>query len=151
MLTRLFVRRPTLSMVVIALALLSGLVAWNTLVRQEYPNVAHPTINISATYAGAPTTVMRDAVVIPIEEQVSGSPDLQHLSAVIEAGRASHDQHLCNLCRSADDRDARRGRHPNRRAGERLAGSAAPQRRHRSGSRIPRSTSLQPMPERRRP
>jgi HAE1 family hydrophobic/amphiphilic exporter-1 len=76
-------------MVVIALALLSGLFAWDTLVRQEYPNVAHPTINISATYAGAPTTVMRDAVVIPIEEQVSGSPDLRHLSAVIEAGRAS--------------------------------------------------------------
>lgn len=89
MLTRLFVQRPTLSIVTITLALLAGVMAWRTLVQQEYPNVAHPTIGISATYAGAPTTVMRDAVVVPIEEQISGSPNLQHLSAVIEAGRAS--------------------------------------------------------------
>ncbi|MHB8432371.1 MAG: efflux RND transporter permease subunit [Candidatus Tyrphobacter sp.] len=89
MLTRLFVQRPTLAVVVITLALLAGAFAWHSLVQQEYPNVAHPTISISATYAGAPTSVMRDAVVVPIEEQVSGSPNLQHLSAIIEAGRAS--------------------------------------------------------------
>ncbi len=36
-LTSLFVRRPTLVFVLLALILLAGSIAWATLVRQQYP------------------------------------------------------------------------------------------------------------------
>jgi HAE1 family hydrophobic/amphiphilic exporter-1 len=88
-LTKLFVARPTLVFVLLALILLAGSIAAATLVRQQFPNVSQPTISISVAYSGASTTVMRDAIVKPIEDQLAGTPDLQTLSSTIQGGQAS--------------------------------------------------------------
>jgi HAE1 family hydrophobic/amphiphilic exporter-1 len=88
-LTKLFVSRPTLVFVLLALIALAGSIAAATLVRQQFPNVSQPTVNISVAYNGASTTVMRDAIVKPIEDQLAGTPDLQTLSSTIQGGSAS--------------------------------------------------------------
>jgi hydrophobic/amphiphilic exporter-1 (mainly G- bacteria), HAE1 family len=88
-LTALFVRRPTLVFVLLALMLLAGTIAATTLVQQQFPNVSNPTVSVQVSYNGASTTVMRDSIVRPIEDAISGSPDLQTLSSNIQAGQAT--------------------------------------------------------------
>lgn len=89
MFTALFVRRPTLVFVVLALMLLAGALAATTLVQQQFPNVSQPTISINVTYSGASTTVMRDSIIKPIEDSIAGTQDLQTLSSNIQTGQAS--------------------------------------------------------------
>jgi HAE1 family hydrophobic/amphiphilic exporter-1 len=88
-LTTLFVRRPTLVFVLLAIVSLAGSISWATLVRQQYPNVSQPTIQVSLTYNGATTTVMRDSIVAPIEDQIAGSPNLQTMNSTIQNGQAT--------------------------------------------------------------
>ncbi len=87
--TRLFVRRPTLIFVVVALAAMMGTFAWRLLVRQQYPNISLPTVTISIADAGASTTVMRDTIVRPIVVQLGGTPQLQSTGSIIQNGQAN--------------------------------------------------------------
>jgi len=88
-LTSLFVRRPTLVFVLLALIAVAGSIAWSTLVRQYSPNVSQPTVTVNVNYNGASPTVMRDSIVRPIEDQIAGAPDLQTLNSTIQGGQAS--------------------------------------------------------------
>jgi HAE1 family hydrophobic/amphiphilic exporter-1 len=88
-LTRLFVRRPTLVFVLLALILVAGSIAWSTLVRQQFPNVSQPTVSVNVNYSGASPTVMRDSIVRPIEDQIAGQPDLQTINSTIQGGQAT--------------------------------------------------------------
>ena len=88
-LTRLFVQRPTLVTVFLALVLLAGSIAGLSLVQQQFPNTDVPSIQVLVSYPGASTTEMRDAIVRPLEDQLAGSPNLDHLETAIQPGQAS--------------------------------------------------------------
>ncbi len=88
-LTRLFVARPTLVFVLVALMIFAGVLATSTIVKQLYPNVDQPTVTISVTYNGASVSEMRDNIVAPIEQQLAGTTDLQTFSSTIQQGQAS--------------------------------------------------------------
>src|SRR5665213_3399624 len=88
-LTRLFVRRPTLVTVLIALVLIAGSISTASLVKQQFPNYDVPSIQILLQYPGASTTEMRDAIVRPLEDQVAGAPDLQTTETAIQPGQAT--------------------------------------------------------------
>jgi HAE1 family hydrophobic/amphiphilic exporter-1 len=87
--TRLFVERPALLFVLLVLIGLAGCYALATMVRQEFPNVDFPTINISASYPGASPSELRDSVVRPLEDAVAGAPSLDHLTSTIQLNSAS--------------------------------------------------------------
>jgi HAE1 family hydrophobic/amphiphilic exporter-1 len=88
-LTRLFVARPTLVTVFLALVILAGSVASTTLVKQQFPSTDTPSIQVLVSYPGASTTEMRDAIVRPLEDQIAGTPDLAYLESSIQPGQAS--------------------------------------------------------------
>jgi HAE1 family hydrophobic/amphiphilic exporter-1 len=88
-LTRLFVARPTLVTVFLALVILAGSVASTTLVKQQFPSTDTPSIQVLVNYPGASTTEMRDAIVRPLEDQIAGTPDLAYLESSIEPGQAA--------------------------------------------------------------
>lgn len=88
-LTSLFVRRPTLVFVLLALIAVAGSIAWATIVRQYSPNVSQPTVTVSVNYNGASPTVMRDSIVRPIEDQIAGAPNLQTLNSTVQGGQAT--------------------------------------------------------------
>jgi HAE1 family hydrophobic/amphiphilic exporter-1 len=88
-LTRLFVERPTLVTVFFALVLLAGTVGGLGLVQQQFPNTDVPSIQVLVSYPGASTTEMRDAIVRPMEDQLAGAPNLDHLETAIQPGQAS--------------------------------------------------------------
>lgn len=88
-LTRLFVARPTLVFVLVAIMSFAGIISLNTIVRQLFPNVSQPTVTISVQYNGASTTVMRDNIVAPIEQYLAGTTGLQTFSSVVQQGQAT--------------------------------------------------------------
>jgi hydrophobic/amphiphilic exporter-1 (mainly G- bacteria), HAE1 family len=82
-LTRLFIKRPTLVFVLVALMLFAGVLSTATIVKELYPDVSQPTVSISVQYNGASVTEMRDSIVQPIEQNLAGTPDLQTINAVV--------------------------------------------------------------------
>jgi HAE1 family hydrophobic/amphiphilic exporter-1 len=87
--TRLFVERPTLVTVFLALVLIAGTLSGFRLVKQQLPNYDVPSIQVLLTYSGASTTEMRDAIVRPLEDQIAGAPDLDYVETSIEPGQAT--------------------------------------------------------------
>lgn len=87
--TRVFVERPTLVTVFLALVLLAGTISGFRLVKQQLPNYEVPSIQVLLTYSGASTTEMRDEIVRPLEDQIAGAPDLSYVETSIEPGQAS--------------------------------------------------------------
>ncbi len=88
-LTRLFITRPTLVFVIVALMVFAGVLSTATIVKELYPDVSQPTVTISVTFNGASVTEMRDEIVTPLEENLAGTPDLQTINSVVQQGQAS--------------------------------------------------------------
>jgi HAE1 family hydrophobic/amphiphilic exporter-1 len=87
--TRLFVHRPTLVFVALALLAVTGAVSLATIVQQQFPNIDFPTITVRASYPGGSTTQIRDAIVKPIEDAIAGAPDLDHINTTVQQGQAT--------------------------------------------------------------
>ena len=87
--TRLFIKRPTLVFVLVALMMFAGILSLVTIVKEYFPDVTQPTITIQAQFNGASVNEMRDNVVQPIEQALAGTPDLQTTNAVVQQGQAS--------------------------------------------------------------
>lgn len=87
--TRLFVTRPALVFVALALIAVAGGIALSTIVQQQFPNIDFPTISVRASYPGGSTTEIRDAIVRPIEDAIAGAPDLDHINTTVQQGQAT--------------------------------------------------------------
>ncbi len=87
--TAAFVRRPALATVVVLLTLVAGTIAYPGLVQQQFPNVDLPVIQVIASYPGASPSTIRDTVARPIEDQLAGAPDLDHIQTTIQQGGAT--------------------------------------------------------------
>jgi len=87
--TQLFVHRPPLVFVLVALITLVGVFSLATLVQQQFPNIDFPTVNVSVAYPGASPSELRDSVVIPIEDAIAGAPDLDHITTSIQQNQGS--------------------------------------------------------------
>src|SRR4051812_47026180 len=81
MLSRFLIDRPIFATVVSAVIVLAGLVAYSTLPVAQYPEVAPPTVQVTASYPGANANTVRDTVAAPIEEQVSGVEGMTYMSS----------------------------------------------------------------------
>jgi HAE1 family hydrophobic/amphiphilic exporter-1 len=88
-LTQLFVRRPSLVVVLCSLVALAGTISLATLVQQNFPNIDFPSVFVSLSYPGASPTEFRDAIVRPIENAIAGAPNLDHMNTSIQNGQAS--------------------------------------------------------------
>jgi HAE1 family hydrophobic/amphiphilic exporter-1 len=88
-LTRAFLRRSTLTFVFVTLTCLAGIFSLRTLVVQQNPNTGLPTINVQVSYSGASTTDLQTEVAEPIEDQIAGTPYLDHIDTTIETGSVS--------------------------------------------------------------
>ena len=70
MLARFFVDRPVFATVLSLVIMLMGGVAMMQLPIAQFPEVAPPTIQISAVYPGANSQVVADTVAAPIEQEI---------------------------------------------------------------------------------
>lgn len=80
---RFFINNPVFSSVVSIIIVLCGLVAIVNLPLAEYPNIAPPTITISAHYPGANSETIQKTVASPIEDQINGANQMIYMNSVM--------------------------------------------------------------------
>src|SRR5262249_41683846 len=81
MISRFFIDRPIFPAVLSIVVTLAGGVAVFNLPVAQYPEVAPPTVVVTAVYPGANALTVRDTVAAPIEEQVSGVEGMMYMSS----------------------------------------------------------------------
>ncbi len=81
MIARFFVDRPVFATVLSLVIMLMGGVALMQLPIAQYPEVAPPTIQISAVYPGANSQVVADTVAAPIEQEINGVERMLYMSS----------------------------------------------------------------------
>jgi multidrug efflux pump len=79
--TRFFITRPIFASVLSIIIVLSGLAAAFKLPIAQYPQIAPPTVTITAVYPGASADTLSKTVAAPIEEQLSGVDNLLYFSS----------------------------------------------------------------------
>ncbi|UTV98861.1 efflux RND transporter permease subunit [Marinomonas rhizomae] len=90
MLAQFFINRPVFAWVISIAIMLAGLGAITTLPISQYPNVAPPTISISATYSGASAETVENSVTQVLEQQLTGLDGLLYFSSSSSSsGRSS--------------------------------------------------------------
>ncbi|MBU2025029.1 MAG: efflux RND transporter permease subunit, partial [Gammaproteobacteria bacterium] len=81
MLAHFFINRPVFAWVISIAIMLAGLASIATLPIAQYPNVAPPTINISAKYSGASAETVENSVTQILEQQLTGLDGLLYFSS----------------------------------------------------------------------
>lgn len=76
-----FIDRPILSWVIAVLFLLVGIIGLSTLPVEQYPDIAPPTIQVSATYYGANAETVERSVIAPLEENINGVEDMTYMTS----------------------------------------------------------------------
>ncbi len=76
-----FIERPVLSTVVSIVLVVLGIIGLTTLPVTQYPDIAPPTIQVSANYPGANAETVLASVLIPIEEQINGVEGMNYITS----------------------------------------------------------------------
>lgn len=78
---RTFIDRPILSCVISVLILLVGIISLVNLPMEQYPDIAPPTISVSASYTGANAETVQKSVVVPLEEAINGVENMLYMTS----------------------------------------------------------------------
>jgi hydrophobic/amphiphilic exporter-1 (mainly G- bacteria), HAE1 family len=76
-----FIDRPVLSTVISIIIVILGVLGLTSLPVSQYPEIAPPTVSVSANYQGASAEVVMNSVVIPLEEQINGVEDMSYMTS----------------------------------------------------------------------
>ena len=66
--SKFFINRPIVAMVISILMTIVGLVAMSGLPTAQFPNIVPPEMKVSSTYTGADALTVEQAVATPIEQ-----------------------------------------------------------------------------------
>ena len=85
-----FIDRPIFAGVISVLILLVGLIGLVQLPVEQFPEIAPPTVSVSANYAGANAETVQRSVLVPLEEAINGVEDMMYMvSSATNNGSAS--------------------------------------------------------------
>jgi len=74
-----FIDRPVFAAVISIIITLGGFVAMKSTPVAQYPDIAPPTVQVTAVYPGATAEVIANTVAAPIEAQVNGVDDMSYM------------------------------------------------------------------------
>lgn len=90
MTVKTFIDRPILAGVISVLIVILGILGLMQLPIEQFPNIAPPTVRVSATYTGANAETVLKSVIVPLEESLNGVEDMMYMtSTATNMGTAS--------------------------------------------------------------
>lgn len=90
MTVKTFIDRPILAGVISVLIVILGILGLLQLPIEQFPNIAPPTVRVSATYTGANAETVMKSVIVPLEESLNGVEDMMYMtSTATNTGTAS--------------------------------------------------------------
>ena len=76
-----FITHPVRSTVISVIIVLLGVLGMTKLPVSQYPNISPPTVQVSATYAGANADVVLKSVITPLEAQINGVEGMTYMTS----------------------------------------------------------------------
>ena len=76
-----FINRPIFAAVLSILIVIVGVIAYPILPVAQYPEIAPPTVVVSASFPGASAETLAETVAAPLEEQINGVEDMIYMSS----------------------------------------------------------------------
>jgi HAE1 family hydrophobic/amphiphilic exporter-1 len=86
--SKFFIRRPIVAIVIAILTVIVGAVTIATLPVAQFPNIAPPEIRLQANYVGADAETLEQAVATPIEEQLNGVDNMDYMYSINATGNS---------------------------------------------------------------
>jgi HAE1 family hydrophobic/amphiphilic exporter-1 len=81
MISKFFIRRPIVAMVIAILMVIGGLVCMLGLPTAQFPNIVPTEILVQATYPGADAKTLEQSVATPIEQQMNGVDNMNYMQS----------------------------------------------------------------------
>jgi len=80
--TKFFINRPIVAMVISIIIVIIGLVIMMSLPTAQFPNIVPPEVQIQTMYVGADAQTVEQSVATPIEQQMSGVDNMKYMYSV---------------------------------------------------------------------
>src|ERR1700689_3088703 len=80
--SKFFIRRPIVAIVIAIVTVILGVVSLLTLPTSQFPNIVPTEILVTATYPGADAKTLTQAVATPIEQQMNGVDNMIYMDSV---------------------------------------------------------------------
>jgi hydrophobic/amphiphilic exporter-1 (mainly G- bacteria), HAE1 family len=77
--SKFFINRPIVAIVISILMVIAGIVAMLSLPTAQFPNIADPQIQVVGNYTGADAQTVAQSVATPIEQQMSGVDKMNYM------------------------------------------------------------------------
>ena len=87
--SKFFIRRPTVAIVISILMVIVGAITITSLPVAQFPNIVPPEIRVVATYVGGDAETLERAVATPIEQQVNGVDNMDYMYSLNSTGGSS--------------------------------------------------------------
>ena len=76
----IFIKRSVMAISIAIVIMLVGYISLNTLPVEQYPDIAPPTVTVTASYSGADANTCMTSVIRPLEEQINGVQDMTYMT-----------------------------------------------------------------------
>ena len=86
----IFIKRPVMAFSISILIFIVGFISLKNLPVEQYPDIAPPTVKVSASYTGADADAVMKSVIMPLEESINGVESMMYMnSSATNTGSAS--------------------------------------------------------------
>src|SRR5215475_15105311 len=79
--SRFFIGRPIVAIVIAIVTVLAGLVAMGALPIAQFPDIIPPQIMVTASYTGADALTIEQSVSTPLEQQMNGVDNMLYMQS----------------------------------------------------------------------
>src|SRR5205814_2047061 len=86
--SKFFIRRPIVAMVISILTVIVGAVTIAVLPVAQFPNIVPPEIQLQANYVGADAQTLEQSVATPIEQEVNGVDNMNYMYSLNATGNS---------------------------------------------------------------